>query len=75
MQRADDVAGIAAAIEPLGLPMATDVGKQLNPLRIAHQHTAFRSGCEHGVIADVGRHQFMADVARAMLEELLDFAL
>ncbi len=75
MQRADDIAGIAATVEHFCLPMAADVGNQLNPLGIAHQHAAFVFRSQRGVIADVGRHQFMADVAWAITEKLLDFLL
>jgi hypothetical protein len=41
VQRADDVVGVAAAVEHLGLAVAADVGQQFDALRIAHQHAAF----------------------------------
>ena len=75
MQRTDDIVGVAAAVKHLGLTVATDVGDQINALRIAHEHTTFFFSRQGGVIADVGHHEFMADVTRARTEYLLDFLL
>ncbi len=45
------------------------------PLRVAHQHAAFVLGGEGGEIARLGHHQFVADIARALPEQVLHLAL
>lgn len=75
MQRADDVGGIAAAIEHLGLTMSAHVGQQFDAVLVADQHAAFVFPGQRGEVAGVGHHEFVAGVARAAAEQLVGFLL
>ncbi len=69
VQRADDVLRVAAALEHDGLAMAADVGQQLHAVRVAHQRPRVAHPLERVVVARVGNHQLVADVAGAAVEE------
>jgi len=75
VQRTDDVAGIAPAFEHDGLAVAADVGQKLNAVRVADQQFGMVHPRQGVIVARVGHHQFVADVARAVLEQqfLLEF--
>ncbi|MCY1230830.1 hypothetical protein D9M69_668550 [compost metagenome] len=75
VQGADDVLPVAAAIEHDGLAVAAHVGHQLDAGGIAHQHAALVLGLERVVVADLGNHQFVADVARTLPEQQFQFLL
>jgi hypothetical protein len=66
---------IAFALEHDRLAVAADVGNQLYPLRGVHQGAALVFVGKRLVVAYVGHCQRVADVARASLEQLFDFAL
>ena len=53
--------------------MTADIGEQLNAIRIAHQH--LRIAVQHVIVAQVGHHQFMADVVRPFSKQHAAFGL
>jgi hypothetical protein len=73
MQRADNVLRVAATLQHGGLPVAADVGQQLDAVRVAHQH--LRLIAQHLIVAEVGYHQFMADIVGAAFEQHALFEL
>lgn len=75
VQGTDDLAGIAAAVEHDGLPVAADIGKELEPLFAPHEKAALLLGRERVVVPGFRDHEFMANVTRSLFEQDLDFAL
>src|SRR5690606_19758412 len=74
MERAHDVAGIAAAIEHDGLAVAADVREQLHAAVVAHQDATFVLRGQGLVVTGFGNHQLMAHVAGTLPKEDLEFA-
>ena len=75
VQRAHDVRGLAAAVEHHRLPVAADVGQQLDARGVAHQDAALVLGRQRVVAAGLGHHQLVADVARPVPEQGRDLPL
>ena len=75
VQGTDDALGIAAPLKHDGLPVAADVGKQLRAAlfvaRVPYEDLRMVHPGEALVVAGVGHHQFVADVIRAGVEQVL----
>jgi hypothetical protein len=75
MDRADDVVAgeLAAPLQHEGLAMATDVRQHLHVLAIVDQHLGAIEELERVIVIRLGHHQLMAGIARAVLEQMLQF--
>ena len=71
MQRADDVTGIAATFQHDSLPMPADVGQELYAVGIAHQQLAVILPGKAVIVARLGHHQLVPDIARTAIEKQL----
>src|SRR5690606_20669864 len=74
MQRADDVAGVAAPVQHDGLAVAAHVREQFHASVVAHQHPALVLRDQGVVVPGLRNHEFMTDIARALPEEHIEFA-
>ncbi len=75
VHRADDVLGVALALQHDGLAVAADVGEQLDTAVISHQYLGVVHPPERLPVADVRHHQLVAHVVRAGLEQEALFSL
>ena len=69
MDRAHDVARVAAAVEHQRLPVPADVGQQLDAARVADEHLRVAARGEHLEVADVRHHELVPDVAGRAREQ------
>ncbi len=70
MDRADDVLRAALAGQHDRLPVAADVGQQFDALRSVHEGLRVVAPGENVVVARLGRHQRVADVAGPLREQV-----
>ena len=63
VDRADDVLRAAAALQHDRLPVPADVGQQLEARRVADEHLRVVADGQRVVVAGLGDHQLVADVA------------
>src|SRR5688572_4253331 len=69
MERADDIPHRATPFEDDRLPVAADVRQQLDALIAVDQRFGMSEPVERLIIADVGHHQLVSDVARTRVEQ------
>ena len=68
VQRANNIGGVAAPAQHLGLAVTANIGDQLQTLGVTHQHPAIVLPWQGGVVAFIRHHQRVAGVARALFE-------
>ena len=71
VNRADDVLGIATALQHERLSMATDIRHVVVAIGLVHQHAAMIQRFLGAVVMDIGDHQLVADIARTGIEDKL----
>lgn len=67
--------GVPPPVEHDGLTVTAHIGEELEPLLAPHEKAALLLGRERVIVTDFRDHEFMADVARTLPEQDLDFAL
>jgi hypothetical protein len=70
VQRAHDVRGVAAPVAHDRLPVAADVGQQLDAARVADEHLRVVAPGEHLEVARVRHHELVPDVAGRTREQM-----
>ena len=75
VHRTHDVLGVAAALEHHRLAMAADIRQQLHAAGVANEHLCVIAPRQRIVIARIGYHQLVPDVAGTGMEQtpLLEF--
>ncbi len=76
VQRADDILRRAPAVQHDGLAVAAHVRQQLDlRLLVANEHAPFALAWQREIAPHLGDHEFVPDVAGALLEKCFDLAL
>ena len=69
VERTDDVLRVALAVQHQRLAVAADVRDELDPLCAAHQRLGMIAPGNGVVVADLGHHELVADIARTVLKQ------
>ncbi|EFK95301.1 hypothetical protein LDC_2703 [sediment metagenome] len=69
VDRADDVLRVALARQHQRLTVPADVRQQLDAVRVPHQRLRVVPRSEHAIVAGLGDHELVADVARRAREQ------
>ena len=69
MDRADEMEDVAATLQHDRLPVAADVRDEFDALRVAHERLRVVSAFERAVVADIGHHQLVPDIAGCAREQ------